>query len=449
MALVSVTDHIKPIREAETPREEEEAIEGVVEVARQLREAKKKKVGRSEFETFCLGASVVFSGEISVLVCVVSAKDEPLDLKVLELPEAPSEPSSPSSEDEEDHGLFHSEVQWPTADMSPLREAAHPVSIEGASPSCAATEALLSLFHFAFSPFADVTPPPCGLCVLAGEFAVDCVLGFRDLSPFAAQFPVYKIEWCVRRRFSAREERPPRCCRQAAIVWTLFRVESLNLGDSRVFSVVPLAAGGPDTPLKLSNELLGKIVAVKAYRRVEDQVRGPGLLQRGERLSRRKRKRGNSHLCSLRILWFSMRGSLLQLAASKLAALEGGAYDQHTGIISPGGAKALPAFVEVVSRAAGGPVLLSAAEASACLKAFARGGFSCAVLLRDILDEVGNQPHTQRGASPERAAAISSQTLQIPECLRACLKLSFRENGPSLSKPLSRPPPPQRKFLRL
>lgn len=44
------------------------------------------------------------------------------------------------------------------------------------------------------------------------------------------------------------------------------------MGDSSIFSIVPLSAGGPDTPFMIPADLLGNFVAVKAHRQVEDQV---------------------------------------------------------------------------------------------------------------------------------------------------------------------------------
>ena len=52
----------------------------------------------------------------------------------------------------------------------------------------------------------------------------------------------------------------------------LFRVESLSVGETTLFSIAPLAEGLSDTPLTIPPDLLGKYICVKAHRRVEDQV---------------------------------------------------------------------------------------------------------------------------------------------------------------------------------
>lgn len=79
---------------------------------------------------------------------------------------------------------------------------------------------------------------------------------------------------------------------------------------------------------------------------------------------------------------------LAQLERTKLGDSEGGMYDPH--IAGPRTAKteAPKQYVTVVSSSIAGPVLLAEDAATVILKALARGGFSCAVKLRDVLDSV-------------------------------------------------------------
>ncbi|CDJ59136.1 hypothetical protein, conserved, partial [Eimeria maxima] len=122
-------------------------------------------------------------------------------------------------------------------------------------------------------------------------------------------------------------------------------VDSLSVGDTTIFSILPLAEGGVDTPLTIPADLLGKYICVKAHRRVEDQLGG-----------------------------------------TKLGASEDGAYDQHLGGPRNVRTEAPKAWLPVVSTCIVGPVLLAEETALLILKALARGGFSCAVKLRDVLD---------------------------------------------------------------
>ncbi|KAL8269941.1 hypothetical protein Esti_006129 [Eimeria stiedai] len=251
MGRAEVTDHIKPIREdAPGAKEELESYEGIMDFAAKLKEAKKRE-------------------------------EEPLDLRVMDLPEIEAESVSESEEETiEDRGVYHRDVSAEVEPTSVLSETAHPVAVEG-------------------------------------ECAISCTLRFRDESPYSREFPVHRIEW----------------------------VESLSIGDSSVLSIVPLAAGSPDTILVIPADLLGKFVAVKAYRRVEDQF---------ER--------------------------------TKFGDAESGTYDPHIAGARTAKTQAPKQFVTVVSTAIVGPVLLADDAATLILKALARGGFSCAVKLRDVLD---------------------------------------------------------------
>ncbi|KAL8431503.1 hypothetical protein ACSSS7_005212 [Eimeria intestinalis] len=242
MGRVEVIDHIKPIREsAPGVKEELESYEGIMDLAAKLKEAKKKE-------------------------------EEPLELRVMDLPEVEAESVSESSEEEtlEDRGVYHRDVSAGVEPTSVLSETAHPVAVEG-------------------------------------ECAISCTLRFRDESQYSREFPVHRIE-CI----------------------------------------VPLAAGSPDTILVIPADLLGKFVAVKAYRRVEDQF---------ER--------------------------------TKFGDAESGTYDPHVAGARTAKTQAPKQFVTVVSTAIVGPVLLAEDAATLILKALARGGFSCAVKLRDVLDSVG------------------------------------------------------------
>ncbi|KAL8447305.1 hypothetical protein Emed_004516 [Eimeria media] len=251
MGRAEVTDHIKPIREAAPGvKEELESYEGIMDLAAKLKEAKKRE-------------------------------EEPIDLRVMDLPEIEAESVSESEEESiEDRGVYHRDVSAEVEPTSVLSETAHPVAVDG-------------------------------------ECAVSCRLRFRDESPYSREFPVHRIEW----------------------------VDSLSIGDSTILSIVPLAAGSPDTILLIPADLLGKFIAVKAYRRVEDQF---------ER--------------------------------TKFGDAESGTYDPHVAGARTAKTQAPKQFVTVVSTAIVGPVLLAEDAATLILKALARGGFSCAVKLRDVLD---------------------------------------------------------------
>ncbi|KAL8434897.1 hypothetical protein Efla_000708 [Eimeria flavescens] len=252
MGRAEVVDHIKPIREAAPGvKEEIESYEGIMDLAAQLKEKKKKR-------------------------------EELIDLRVMELPEIEAKSVSESEEEEtiEERGIYHKVVSADLEPTSIMSETAHPVSIEG-------------------------------------ECAVSCILKFRDDSPFSREFPVHKIEW----------------------------VESLSIGDSSIFSIAPLESGSSDTVIVIPADLLGKFIAVKAHRRVEDQF---------ER--------------------------------TKLGDTQSGMYDPHIGGARTAKTQAPKQYVTVVSTAISGPVLLAEDTATLILKALTRGGFSCAVKLRDVLD---------------------------------------------------------------
>ncbi|KAL8449290.1 hypothetical protein Emag_003674 [Eimeria magna] len=283
MGRAEVTDHIKPIREAAPGvKEELESYEGIMDLAAKLKEAKKRE-------------------------------EEPLDLRVMDLPEIEAESVSESEEETiEDRGVYHRDVSAGVEPTSVLSETAHPVAIDG-------------------------------------ECAVSCSLRFRDESPYSREFPVHRIEWFSTSSISS-------ICLDALgatgipffashVLWKRRRVDSLSIGDSTILSIVPLAAGSPDTILVIPADLLGKFVAVKAYRRVEDQF---------ER--------------------------------TKFGDAESGTYDPHVAGARTAKTQAPKQFVTVVSTAIVGPVLLAEDAATLILKALARGGFSCAVKLRDVLD---------------------------------------------------------------
>lgn len=77
-----------------------------------------------------------------------------------------------------------------------------------------------------------------------------------------------------------------------------------------------------------------------------------------------------------------------QFERTKLGDTESGMYDPHVGGARTAKTQAPRQFVTVVSTSIVGPVLLAEDAATLILKALARGGFSCAVKLRDVLDSV-------------------------------------------------------------
>ncbi|OEH79734.1 hypothetical protein cyc_02364 [Cyclospora cayetanensis] len=183
---------------------------------------------------------------------------------------------------------------------------------------------------------------------IEGECAVNCTLQFRDDSPYMREFPVYKIEWA----------------------------ESLSVGEATVFSIAALAGGGPDTPLIIPSDSLGKYICVRAYRQVEDQFE-----------------------------------------TTKLRDNEAGMYDAHVAGARTAKILAPKQFVTVVSTSIVGPVLLAEDVTVLILKALARGGFSCAVKLRDVLDSADRAVPLER--DPVKAAKAKKK---IP----ATLLVDFR-----------------------
>lgn len=117
MGRVEVIDHIKPIREAPPGvKTEIESYEGIMDLAAKFKEKK--------------------------------AAEEPLDLRVMDLPQIEAESVSESDEDEEaDRGVFHREVSAGDEPTSVFRETAHPVSIEGKQESKCTRRILIRRFR--------------------------------------------------------------------------------------------------------------------------------------------------------------------------------------------------------------------------------------------------------------------------------------------------------------
>ncbi|CDI83214.1 hypothetical protein, conserved, partial [Eimeria acervulina] len=271
------------------------------------------------------------------------AAAEPLELQVMQLPEIEEEAATESEEEEEeDRGVYHKDVVTAPQQTNVTQPIAHPVAIEGKTEKETLKE----------------TPLEGAL----KEITMEETAAEQTLKEITLKETLKEITFKETPQETALEDTPKEIARECAVGDTLhFRddspyqrefpvnriewVESLSVGETTLFSIAPLAEGLSDTPLTIPPDLLGKYICVKAHRRVEDQ-----------------------------------------LARTQFGAAEDGAYDQHVG--GPRNIRTEPpkVYVPVVSTCIAGPVLLAEETALLILKALARGGFSCAVKLRDVLD---------------------------------------------------------------
>ncbi|PFH31379.1 hypothetical protein BESB_028140 [Besnoitia besnoiti] len=158
----------------------------------------------------------------------------------------------------------------------------------------------------------------------------------------------------------------------------VFRVEwflGLDVNDSDRFSVHFDQEGSLSLPYRIPQEAVGKFVMAKAYRNVEDQLQD-----------------------------------------TQLGGQDAGAYDPHVGGVRHSDYRPPPGVVKVCSTAVVGPVLISDACAYVLQKALSRGGFTCAIKLRDVFKADEYQGEKIISLDGARTAAKSRK--KLPGTLR-------------------------------